>query len=136
MARRRSREQTIFFPWERRVGLLRFGWVRGRPLLAGLAMAALLLLLGMRERTRTGIRSTRAVLTVVRDGIDAFRADHEMKCPPSLQTLREQGYLYVEPVDAWGRALQLTCPGRRNPDSYDLVSFGPSGDLKGLDRVE
>jgi general secretion pathway protein G len=136
VARRRSREQTIFFPWERRGGLLRFGWVRARPLLAAAAMIGLLLLLGARERTRTGVRTTRAALVVVREALDAYRADHEYKCPPSLETLRQEGYLHIEPVDAWGRHLQLTCPGRRNPDSYDLVSFGPSGDLQGLDRVE
>ena len=136
MARRRSREQTIFFPWERRGGLLRFGWVRARPLLAALGMALLLLLLGMRQRTRTGVRSTRAVLVVVHEAIDAYRADHDEGCPKSLASLREDGYLTIEPVDAWGRPLQLTCPGRRHPESYDLISFGPSGDPNGLDRVE
>jgi general secretion pathway protein G len=104
MARRRPREQTIFFPWERRGGLVRLHWVRARPLLAGLGMVLLL--------------------------------DHESRCPPSLAELKSLSYLRTEPVDAWGRALQLTCPGRRDPAGYDLVSFGPSGDLKGLDRVE
>jgi general secretion pathway protein G len=136
MARRRSREQTIFFPWERRVGLLRMPWVRARPLLAGLAMVVLLTLLGARERTRTGVRTTLATLLVVREAVDAYRADHERKCPQSLEELRRASYLYVEPVDAWGRPLQLTCPGRRDPEGYDLVSFGPSGDLNGLDRIE
>ena len=136
MARRRSREQTIFFPWERRGGLLRFGWVRGRPLLAAACMAVVLLLLGMRQRTRTGVRSTRAVIVVVREALDGYRADHDRKCPPSLVALRQEGYLHIDPNDAWGRPLQLTCPGRRHPDSYDLYSFGPSGDLKGLERVE
>ena len=136
MARRRSKEQTIFFPWERRVGLLRFGWVRARPLLAALAMAVLLLLLGMRQRTQTGIRSTRAIQLVVREALDRYRADHESSCPPSLKTLNQEGYLQIEPLDAWGRPLLLTCPGRRNPESYDLVSLGPHGDRNGLDRVE
>ncbi len=135
MARRRSREQTIFFPWERRGGLLR-PWLRSRPLLAGLAMVVLLLLLGMRERRRTGERSTRATIVVVREAIDAYRADHGRRCPPSLDVLRQQGYLSIAPVDAWGRRLELTCPGRRNRQGYDLVSKGPRGDLRGLDRVE
>jgi general secretion pathway protein G len=99
-------------------------------------MMVLLTLLGVRERTRTGVRTTHATLLVVREAIDAYRADHDRKCPPSLEALRQAKYLYVEPVDAWGRPLQLTCPGRRDPDAYDLVSFGPSGDLNGLDRIE
>ena len=136
VARRRNKEQTIFFPWERRVGLLRFGWVRGRPLLAALGMAVLLLLLGMRQRDETGVRSTRAILLVVRDSVDRYRAEHEGRCPPSLQALTTEDYLQIEPVDAWGRPLLLTCPGRRDPESYDLVSLGPSGDQNSLDRVE
>jgi general secretion pathway protein G len=115
---------------------VRLHWVRARPLLAGLGMVLLLLWLGVRQRTRTGIRSTRATIGVARAAIDAYRADHESRCPPSLAELKSRNYLRTEPVDAWGRALQLTCPGRRDPEGYDLVSFGPSGDLKGLDRVE
>jgi general secretion pathway protein G len=135
MARRR-RERTIFFPWERRGSLFRFPWMRSRALFAGLAMIALLLFFGMRERTKTGVRSTRATMLVVREAIDAYRADHDGRCPPSLGSLEVESYLKVKPNDAWGRPLVLTCPGRRNPKSYDLVSFGASGDMRGLDRVE
>ncbi|MBW2459974.1 MAG: type II secretion system protein GspG [Deltaproteobacteria bacterium] len=135
MARRR-REQTVFFPWERRGKLLRFPWMRSKALFAGLAMALLLVLFGMRERSNIGIRSTRATILVVREGIDAYRADHDTRCPASLALLNQEGYLAVDPVDAWGRPLQLTCPGRRNPKGYDLLSFGPSGDMRGIGRVE
>ena len=135
MARRRS-ERTILFPWEQRSTLRSMPWARSRPLVAALGMMALLLWLGSRGRERTGIRSTRATLLVVRDAVDAFRADHDSKCPDSLAKLREEGYLAVDPLDAWGRPLQLTCPGRRNTDSYDLLSYGPTGDMRGLDRVE
>lgn len=135
MARRR-REHTIFFPWERRRGLLRAPWLRSRPLIAGVGMVVVLLLLGMLERTRTGVRSTRATLLVVREALDAYRADHDWRCPPTLETLDHDGYLRVPAVDAWGRPLLLTCPGRRDPESYDLISFGPSGDIRQLDRIE
>ncbi len=135
MARRR-REQTIFFPWERRGGLLRFPWTRSRPFFAGLTMIVVLLLFGVRSRRHIGVRSTRATLMVVRDGLDAYRADHGKSCPKTLQELKDAGYIRVDPVDAWGRSFQLTCPGRKNPESYDLVSFGPEGDLRGLDRIE
>jgi general secretion pathway protein G len=132
---RRRRERTIFFPWERRSGLWRQP-LRSRPLLAAVGMMVLLLALGARERDRTGRRSTRAILLVVHDAVDAYRADHDGRCPPSLSKLKDDGYLYIDPRDAWGRPLQLTCPGRRNPASYDLISFGPSGDMRGIDRVE
>jgi general secretion pathway protein G len=133
---RRKREQTIFFPWERRGGLLEVPWLRSRALLAGLAMMLVLLLFGVRERHVIGERSTRARMLVVREAIDAYRADNESSCPDALASLKDQGYLEVDPVDAWGRPLILTCPGRRNPGSYDLVSYGATGDMRGLDRVE
>src|SRR6185295_11978143 len=102
MARRRPREQTIFFPWERGGGFWRRRGSRARPVLAGIAMVLLLLLLGARERRLVGIRSTRATLGVVHAAIDAYRADHERKCPASLDALKTEGYLGIDPIDAWG----------------------------------
>lgn len=137
MARRRHRYQNIFFPWERGGGFFRrTGLVRARPFVGVAIVATLLLMAGARERRRTGIRSTRATLTLVRAGIDDYRADHERKCPPSLSELKTQGYLAIPPVDAWGKSLRLTCPGRKDPKGYDLMSDGPDGELGGLDRVE
>lgn len=133
----RRREQTIFFPWERRGSLTRrLGLARARPFVLAFAVAALLLLLGARERERTGVRATRATLDMVSSAIDAYRADHERKCPPSLEALRVDGYLSAEAVDAWGRPLRLFCPGRRDPAGYELMSDGPDGQLGGLDRIE
>lgn len=137
MARRRPGEQTIFFPWERGGGFFRGrGVARARPFLAAAAMAGLVLALGARERKAAGIRSTRATLTVVHAAIDAYRADHEGKCPGSLDVLTTEGYLSTPPIDAWKRPLRLTCPGRRDPKGYDLTSDGPDGVVGGLDRVE
>ncbi|HHH11155.1 MAG TPA: general secretion pathway protein GspG [Sorangium sp.] len=135
MARRRG-ERTIYFPWELRSSWLRFPWMRSRALLAGLFMVLVLIFFAGRERTRLGVRSTRATLIVVHTAIDAYRADHDGRCPSSLQQLTELGYMTEPARDAWGRSLQLTCPGRRHPDGYDLVSFGPTGDMRGLDRIE
>jgi general secretion pathway protein G len=106
-------------------------------------MAAFLLLLGARERRRTGVRSTRATLAEVHVALDAYRADHDKKCPPSLSALTAEGYLAIEgtksgepPLDAWGRPFRLTCPGRKDPDGYDLMSEGPDGEVGALSRVE
>ncbi|EYF02922.1 type II secretion system protein GspG [Chondromyces apiculatus] len=137
MARRRQREQTIFFPWERGGGFWRrSGLSRARPFAAGLAMALLLLLLGARERDRVGERSTRATMEVVHRAVEMYRADNGRTCPTSLAEVREKGYLPIDPVDAWGRPLRLTCPGRRDAEGYDLTSDGPDGVIGGLDRVE
>jgi general secretion pathway protein G len=135
MARKRPGDRAIFFPWERRRSLFS-GVGRAKPLAAALGMAALLLLFGVRERTASGVRSTRARIGVITKGVDAWRADHERACPPSLAALEEQGYLSAPPIDAWGRPLRLLCPGFGNPRGYDLMSDGPDGAMGGLDRVE
>src|SRR5690349_20198804 len=120
MARKRQRERTIFFPWERGGGLFRArGFDRAWPFVAAGAMVLLLILLGVRERRRIGIRSTRATIGVVNAAVDAYRADHEGHCPATLASLKTDGYLALDPVDAWGRPLRLTCPGRRDPKRYD-----------------
>jgi general secretion pathway protein G len=137
MARRRQREQTIWFPWERRGGLLRrTGLARARPFAAAIVMALFVLFLGARERRKTGIRATRATLAVVHSAVDAYRADHQRRCPASLASLKADGYLPTDAVDAWGRPLRLTCPGRKDPEGYDLTSDGPDGEVGALSRVE
>jgi general secretion pathway protein G len=137
MARRRQREQTIFFPWERGGGFLRrTGLGRAKPFVAAIVMMLFVLLLGSRERRMAGVRSTRVTLDLVHAGLDAYRADHERKCPADLADLRKDGYLAVAPIDAWGRPLRLVCPGRKDPQGYDLLSDGPDGEIGGLDRVE
>ena len=139
MARRRGSDRSIFFPWERGGSFwARRGLIRARPFVAGAIMMLLLLLLGAREHRLTGIRSTRATLSVVHSAVDAYRADHERRCPPALDVLEREGYLAKEtkPIDAWGRPLRLVCPGRWDAEGYDLMSDGPDGEIGGLDRVE
>ena len=36
-------------------------------------------------------------------------------------------YIEKKPVDPWGRPYQYKCPGTRNPNGYDLFSFGRDG---------
>lgn len=137
MARREVRERNVYLPWERRGSILRrAGFNRLRPFVVALLTIGFMAMLGVRERRRIGVRSTRATLTLVHQGVDAWRADHARACPPSLAELQRQDYIGVEPVDAWGRPLRLACPGRASPDGYDLWSDGPDGVPHGLDRVE
>jgi general secretion pathway protein G len=134
---RKSSSRTIYLPWERRGGFVRrLGLSRARPFALGLSVLAILVLFGMRERDRTGQRATRASLLVVRRALDAYRADHDGKCPLKLEELETGGYLLDVPNDAWGRPLRLTCPSRRPSLAYDLLSDGPDGEPGGLDRVE
>jgi general secretion pathway protein G len=131
------RYQGIYLPWERRRGLSRrLGLTRLRPFLLLLGAALLVMLLTMRERQRTGERATRAAILVVRRGLDAYRADHEGRCPKQLDELESAGYLAALPKDAWGRPLRLVCPSRREGLPYDLSSDGPDGEPGGLDRIE
>ncbi len=137
MARRHKSEKTIFFPWERGAPLLRsLGLARARPILAAVALAVVLVILGRRERDRIAVRSTRATIGVVAQSVDAYRADHDKACPDALGDLKTLGYTKVDPKDAWGRPLRLLCPGFSHRDSYDLISDGPDGVFGGLDRVE
>jgi general secretion pathway protein G len=134
--RRRPREQTIFFPWERGGGFFRRRGSRVGPIAAAAGMIALLLVLGARERRLVGIRSTRATIGLVASAVDAYRADHERKCPATLDALKVDNYLAVDPTDAWGRPIRLVCPGRKDPQGYELMSDGPDREMGGLDRVE
>jgi general secretion pathway protein G len=137
MPSRKTGAQGIYLPWERRGGIVRrLGLARLRPFLVALAALALLVLLGVRERQRTGERSTRAALLVVRRALDAYRADHDGKCPKQLDELETAHYLVDLPDDAWGRPLRLACPSRREGVAYDLSSDGPDGQPGGLDRIE
>jgi general secretion pathway protein G len=137
MHSRKPATRSIALPWERRVGMLRrLGLSRLRPVLLAAAVLGLIAVIGARERQKTGERATRAALLVVRRGLDAYRADHEGKCPRQLEDLETLGYLNEVPDDAWGRPLRLVCPSRREGAAYDLSSDGPDGEPGGLDRIE
>jgi hypothetical protein len=135
MKRRRS-EQRLFFPWERRGGLVRrFGLDRLRPLLVVVGGCLLLGLIAMRERRDTGVRRTRVILLDMRQAVDLFMADHDGQCPDSFVALADYGSFQGAPLDAWGRPLTLICPGA-DGSRYRLVSAGPDGVPGGLDRIE
>lgn len=114
----------------------RLGLARARPFVLAIFVLGLLVVIGARDRRRTGERATRASLLVVRQAIDAYRAENEGKCPKRLDDLRAGSYLAEVPQDAWGRPFRLTCPGRKDPYGYDLSSDGPDGEPGGLDRIE
>ena len=137
MVKRKAREQTIFFPWERPGSFIkRLGLSRARIAVAFAFFVGLLVLLGVRERHTIGVRLTRATIGTVAKGVDKYRADHDGQGPKDIADLKKEGYIAFDPVDAWGRPLRLLCPGFSRTRGYDLMSDGPDGAFGGLDRVE
>src|SRR3954471_9160907 len=136
MLRRRS-ESRVFFPWERKRGPLEIlGRARARLIALVVAALALVVFVRHREESLAGIRATRASITTAQRAIGAYRADHNGSCPRELGALIAGGYARDLPVDAWGRPLRFTCPGRRDPRGFDVASDGPDGVPGGLDQVE
>ncbi len=137
MGRKRASDSSIMLPWEKRGGLLRrLGLARARPLGWTFAVVLFLVIVGMRERQHAGLRSTRASLLILREAIDTYRADNGRKCPGELSELEKKSYIWKVPADAWGRPFELTCPGRFDPDGYEVESAGPDGEPGGLDRID
>ena len=133
----RPRASKVFFPWERRRGVFGIlGRARVRLVVAGVVALLGFIWIRSREERAAGVRATRATITTAHDAIAAFRADHGGACPKELGELVASGYAAEVPIDAWGRPLRLTCPGRRDPRGFDLASDGPDGEPFGLDRVE
>jgi len=134
---KRQRASKVFFPWERRRGV--FGVIgRARVRIIGGAIVALAVILWIRgrEERSAGIRATRASITSMHRAVASYRADHSGACPKELSELVVGGYSRDIPLDAWGRPLRLTCPGRRDPQGFEISSDGPDGVAGGLDRVE
>jgi general secretion pathway protein G len=137
MLRRRQESHRVFFPWERKRGaVFLLGRGRTRLVVAAVVGLALLGLLRHREEKLASIRATRATIDVAFRSIGSYRADHGGACPRELEELVSGGYAPDVPLDAWGRPLRLTCPGRRDPRGFDVSSDGPDGEPGGLDRVE
>lgn len=130
-------DRKVFFPWERRRGLFGvLGRARVRLVAAVVVVVVLIVWIRGREEHLAGVRATRASLTSAHQAVASYRADHAGACPKELGELVTGGYARDVPVDAWGRPLRLTCPGRRDPRGFELSSDGPDGIPGGLDRVE
>jgi general secretion pathway protein G len=132
-------ESRVFFPWERKRGLLGFvGRARARIVLVALAAVVVLVVVHRREEHAAAVRSTRATLTTAGRAVTSWRADHQGKCPVDLVDVVRGGYARELPVDAWGHPLRLECPSRRASAGveFDLSSDGPDGIYGGLDRIQ
>jgi general secretion pathway protein G len=131
------RESRVFFPWERRRGLFgALGRARVRLVAGAVVVVVLVVWIRAREERAAGVRATRATIDGALRAVSAYRADHQGACPKDLGELVAGGYAREVPIDAWGRPLRLTCPGRRDAKSFEISSDGPDGEPGGLDRVE
>jgi general secretion pathway protein G len=136
MARRRT-EPRVFFPWERKKGVLgALARARVRQVLTVVFLLMLAVVLRSREEKAAAVRATRARITTAERAVWAYRADHGGECPKMLADLVAGGYAKDEPRDAWDRPLRLLCPGRKDPLGFDVSSDGPDKLPGGLDRVE
>jgi general secretion pathway protein G len=134
--KRRARTR-VFFPWERRAGVLGLLGRAHWRVIGGVSLAVLVVV-GLRSHEARGasIRATRARITTMHRAVWSYRADHAGACPKDLTELVTGGYARAAFVDAWGRPLRLTCPSRRDPQGFDIMSDGPDGIEGGLDRVQ
>lgn len=137
MARRRSAESRIFFPWEQRGSLVRrLGLRRARPVVVAGMLLTVVVVVGIRERHDAGVRKTRATLTAVSAALNHYLADNHQRCPQRFSDLRRYSAGPEVPLDAWGNPLRLVCPAPRGDLPYLLSSDGPDGLAGGLDRIE
>lgn len=129
--------QKVFFPWERRRGLLgAIGRTRVRFVLAAVAAVVVIVMIRRREEHAAAVRATRATIDTAFHAMIQYRADHQGACPRDWSEMVAATYLRDVPLDAWGHPLRLTCPGRHDKAGFDLESDGPDGLPGGLDRVE
>ncbi len=138
MTRERSGSSAnIFFPWERRGTLRRLlGTGRVRPVLTVAFALGFVLLVASRERRRSGVRQTRATLMTMRAAVDAYMAETDGSCPPSLAKAIDAANAKTGLNDAWGNPVRLVCPAHQKDERYELLSDGPDGKPGGLDRIE
>jgi hypothetical protein len=143
MARLRKKRhgRGIALPWEERAGWFKGTLTSSRWKMAGaiLLIVAGVWLIWRAADTQARLRATHMAIADVHRAMSNFRHDLG-RCPRDLDELLRPPrsgtrYLHDIPLDGWGRALYVRCPGRFDPDSADIVSAGPSGDFFDDDNV-
>lgn len=140
--RRRQSGRSIALPWERRGAWLR-GLLAGRRwkvILLVAAGAGGLILMAASAEERQRQRETRTAIAEIKRSLAAFRADMG-RCPHTMHELLHpprsgRRYLRQLPVDGWGNAFWVRCPGRYDPEGADVVSAGPSANFLTDDNLQ
>jgi hypothetical protein len=141
-ARSRTPLPSIALPWERRGTPLRalVAGGRWRWWIAAFVASAIGLGIWQSAEERRRERVTRQVIAETRRALALFR-EEVGRCPHSFRELLHPAragrrYLREMPVDGWGRPLWVRCPGRYDPDDFDVVSAGPSGNFLVDDNIQ
>ncbi|MFO0558821.1 MAG: type II secretion system protein GspG [Polyangiales bacterium] len=135
-------ESRLLFPWETPgEGALRRARRAARPALVVCAVLFALYSLGNVHKQRRAEFSTRAAIATVLRAVEAYRVDHQGRCPAGPDQLVAppdgvQPYLRKVPTDGWGRPLRIVCPGRKNPEIADVSSAGPTGSFDDPGQIE
>ncbi len=138
----RKADARLLFPWETPgEGAVRRARRAARPAMAVLLALGVLVALTRVHANRRAVFATRATIATVLRAVEAYRADHEGRCPASAETLVSppdgaRAYLRRPPMDGWGRPLRIVCPGRKNPAVADVSSAGPTGRFEDPTQVE
>ncbi len=100
---------------------------------------------GRTEQAR--ITAAQTQIATFGTALDAFEVDtgryprgsdglNQLISPPSDVTNWRGPYLKSDiPVDPWGHPYVYECPGRLNPNGYDIRSAGPDGQLGTADDI-
>jgi general secretion pathway protein G len=116
--------------------------VRGMTLIEIMVVLVIISLIGtavavnvINRQKEANITKTKAdVQTIASQGVDAF---HVMRgrypsTEEGLSVLIKEGFLRANNdkgtfTDPWGHEYVYLYPGQKNPDSYDVKSYGPDG---------
>jgi general secretion pathway protein G len=91
------------------------------------------------------ISAAKAQISAFGSGLGMFRTDNGyfpqgtngliylVQEPPGATNWRQ--YFDSIPLDPWSHPYIYECPGRHNPQSYDLISMGPDGRVGGGDDI-
>lgn len=137
MARRRLTDTRIFFPWESHGGVPRFiGLGRLRPIITFGVVLTVVLVVAGRERRRSGIRQTRAMLQQTELAVESYMSEHDGGCPTRPEDVASHMKGQALKEDAWGQLPRIICPSRQEGIGFEVISDGPDRTPGGLDRVE
>jgi general secretion pathway protein G len=122
--------------------------VKTRWSAAAVVLGVAVILAGVIVAPRSGsgpgiarLTAAKAQIAVLGTALGAFRVDNGyfptgtngpiylMKKPPGATKWRGPYMQPSVPFDPWGHAFIYECPGRHNPQSYDLSAMGPEGQV-------
>lgn len=142
MARRSKSQSAISLPWERRTAWFSGLFAQGRWRLQLLIAAGLFVIYSVWNISDRNARTTvtRSAIAEVRHAVAQFQSDLG-RCPRSTVELVHPPrtgvrYLAELPLDGWGKALWIRCPGHWDAEEVDVVSAGPSGSFLDDDNIQ